>query len=233
MAEETKTAVDAAADTAKATNEAAGETAKKATQTNKRASKRVAKAANGAAKKTSRRAKAQRTTRRTARKPEAAAAKERTSMNFDPTNWMAGFGSFQAAPFQSLFAEAGERSQEAVRRSQQAAEELADITRANIEALVDSGRIAAEGARSIGQDVVQTSRDSIEQTAESVRLLAEVKSATEFVQLQSELARSSFDRMVAESSRLTESMVKLAGEAVQPISNRASTNAERLNKFVA
>ena len=53
------------------------------------------------------------------------------------------------------------------------------------------------------------------------------------MQLQSELARTSFDRMVAESSKLTESMVKLAGEAFQPLSNRATANAERFNTLVA
>jgi hypothetical protein len=39
--------------------------------------------------------------------------------------------------------------------------------------------------------------------------------------------------MVAETSKLTENMVKLAGEAFQPLSNRASANAERFNNFVA
>jgi phasin family protein len=254
MADETKTAADAAADTAKATIEAAGETVKQATKTavqatkaaekaaktNARASKRASKPASTATKKKTRRAKTQRRTsaktqRRTnARKPEAAAANERINVvNFDPNNWTAGFGAFPAAPFQSLFADAGERGQEAVQRSQQAAEDLTDLTRANVEALVDAGRIAAEGGRSIGQDFVESSREGIEKTAESVRLLAEAKSPTEFVQFQAEFARNSFDRMVSESSRLTESMVKLAGEAFQPLSNRASENAERLNKFIA
>ena len=45
--------------------------------------------------------------------------------------------------------------------------------------------------------------------------------------------RSSFDRMVSESSKLTEQVVKLAGEAIQPISNRASVNAERVNELMA
>lgn len=237
MAEENNKAADAAADAVEKTSEAARETAKDATKTTTRATKRVAKAAQTAAKKNSRRAKskAQRRPRRSERKPEAAAAaKERTNnVNFNSNNWTAGFGAFPAAPFQSLFADAGERGQEAVQRSQQAAEELAELTRANLEALVDAGRITAEGARSIGQDVVESSREGIEQTAESVRMLAEAKSPTEFVQFQAEFARNSFDRMVSESSRLTESMVKLAGEAFQPLSNRASENTERLNKFIA
>ena len=138
-----------------------------------------------------------------------------------------------AAPFQTLFADAGERGQEAFKRTQKAAEELAELTRANIEAMVDAGRIAVEGTRTLGQDVVASGRDGVEKAAEAVRSFAEAKSPTEFLQLQGEFARTSFDRMVAESSKLTESFVKLAGEAFQPLSNRASANAERFNSFVA
>ena len=94
-------------------------------------------------------------------------------------------------------------------------------------------RVASEGARALGQDVVASSRDGVEKAADAIRSLAEAKSPTEYLQLQSEFARASFDRAVAESSRLTESLVKLAGEAFQPLSNRASANAERFNTLVA
>ena len=111
--------------------------------------------------------------------------------------------------------------------------QIADLARGNVEALVEAGRVAAEGARSLGQDVVARGRDGAEKTADAIRSLAEAKSPTEFMQLQSELAKSSFDRLVAESSRLTESLVKLAGETIQPLSNRATANAARINSFVA
>jgi phasin family protein len=76
-------------------------------------------------------------------------------------------------------------------------------------------------------------RESVEQASAAVKTLAEAKSPTEFFQLQSELARASFVRAVAETSKLTEQLVKLAGEAVQPLSTRASLNAERLNDIAA
>jgi len=136
-------------------------------------------------------------------------------------------------PFQTLFNEAGERGQDAVRRSQKVAGELAELTRANVEAMVEAGRLASEGARSIGQDVVASSRDGVEQTADAIRSLAEAKSPTEYMQRQGEFARASFDRMVAETSKLTERVVKLAGEAAQPLQNRASLTAERINTLVA
>ena len=206
----------------------------------KRRSKRVAKRAAKTAKpavaaRKSRRAKTIRTARTAARKPAAAAFNQRIpTMNFVPNNVFEGFNAFTGnSPFQALFTETGERGQEAVKKSQKVAQELTDLARANVEAIVEAGRVAAEGARSIGQDAVARTREGAEQAADAIRSLTEAKSPTEFVQLQSELARTSFDRMVAETSRLTESMVKLAGKAFQPLSNRATANAERINNIVA
>ena len=168
-----------------------------------------------------------------ARKPAAPKIERTKTMTFDTTKLFA----FDALPgsdkFQALFADAGERSQEIVKKSQKAAEELAEIAKANVEALAEAGRIAATGARSISQDALASGRESIEQASAAVKSLVDAKSPTEFFQLQGELARASFDRAVAESSKFTEQLVKLAGEAVQPLSTRASLNAERINDLAA
>jgi len=207
------------------------ESAKVAKRTRAAVQRRVKRQA--AAEKTAIKAATRRIARKT-RKPArkvAAAAKERTktvtknAFNFD------AIPAF--APLQTILTEANERGQEMVKRSQKVAEELADLARANVEAVVEAGRVATEGARSIGQEVVAKQRDSFEQAADAVRSLAEAKSPTEYLQLQGEFARASFDRAVAESSKLTESLVKLAGEAFQPLSNRAAANAERFNTLVA
>jgi phasin family protein len=168
-------------------------------------------------------AAAPRTARKTTRKPARTAAAAQERIQTMTKTVFNGFDAVPAfAPFQSILADANERSQELVKRSQKVAEELADLARANVEAVVEAGRVAAEGARSISQDAVSTSRNGFEQAADAIRSLAEAKSPTEYLQLQGEFARASFDRAVAESSRLTESLVKLAGEAFQPLSNRAS-----------
>ncbi len=195
-----------------------------------------------AAKRVTRRTKAVRRSTKTTRGPKIAAAKiERNDfMTIDTNNWFANLGNFPkfdvlpgADKFQSLLTDAGERSQEAVRKSTEVAEELADVAKANVEAFVTAGRIAATGAKSLGQDIVARGREGVEQASEAVKTLAEAKSPTEFFALQSEIARSSFDRLVSEGSRLTESLVKLTGEAMQPLSNRASANAERIKNAVA
>ncbi len=229
--------VEAVADTtAKVVKESAAVAKKERSRTVRRVKREAAAektALKAAQKKTARRTTAARRTTRTAARRTAAAAQQRIETMTSKTVF-SGFDAVPAfAPFQTLFSEGNERAQEFVKRGQKVAEELADLARANVEAFVEAGRVASEGARSIGQDVVATGRDGVEQAADAIRSLAEAKSPTEYLQLQSEFARASFDRAVAESSRLTESLVKLAGEAFQPISNRATANAERFNTLVA
>jgi phasin family protein len=247
MADETKVeaqaVAEAAAEAPAKVAEAVAETVKTVVDESAKSAKRTRTAA---ARRVKREAVAQKTatkaaTRRTVRKTRIAArkaapkaarvAKQRTQImtknafNIDAIPAL--------APFQTILTEANERSQELVKKSQKVAEELADLARANVEAVVEAGRVATEGARSIGQNVVAKQRDGFEAAADAIRSLAEAKSPTEYLQLQSDFARASFDRAVAESSKLTESLVKLAGEAFQPLSNRASANAERFNTLVA
>jgi phasin family protein len=241
MADETQVEAQAAAEApakvATAVADTAATIAKESDKTAKRTrpatARRVKRVAAAAPKPTTRRGKiARRKTRTAARK--TAAATQKRNQTVTNKNFFNGFEAVPAfAPFQSIFADAGERSQDIAKKTQKVSEELADLARANVEAIVEAGRVASEGARSIGQDVVATSRDGVEQAADAIRSFAEAKSPTEYLQLQGEFARSSFDRAVAETSKLTESLVKLAGEAFQPLSNRATANAERFNTLVA
>ena len=222
IADTVETVAKESAKVAKRTRNSAARAARRETAVIKAASRRTARKTRAATRKT---------TRTAARK--TATAQERIQ-TVTKNNYFNGIDAIPAfAPFQSIFADANERSQDLVKKSQKVAEELADLARANVEAVVEAGRVATEGARSIGQDVVAKQRDSFEQAADAIRSLAEAKSPTEYLQLQGDFARASFDRAVAESSKLTESLVKLAGEAFQPLSNRASANAERFNTLVA
>ena len=223
---------------AKSARQTAAKTAKPARKARAVAAKRRARQApaklNATVKKITKRNV--KSTKRIAKASIAAATTqiERNSpMAYDFTKMFAGFELPAADRFQTIFAGAGERGQDLVRKSQEAASEMTEVAKANLEAITEAGRIAATGVRSLGQDALASSRDGFEQASTSLKTLADAKSPTEFFQLQSELARTSFDRIVAEGSKFTEAMVKLAGEAVQPLSNRASINAERINELAA
>ncbi|MES2326008.1 MAG: phasin family protein [Pseudomonadota bacterium] len=241
MADETKVVAQAAAEAPAKVTEVVADTVETVVKQSAKAAKptRTATARRAKREVVAQKAAAKTATRRTTRKTRTAARKTapkavRQTRTQTMTKNAFNFDTIPAfAPFQSIFTDANGRGQELVKRSQKVAEELADLARSNVEAVVEAGRVATEGARSIGQDVVAKQRDSFEQAADAIRSLAEAKSPTEYLQLQSDLARASFDRAVSETSKLTESLVKLAGEAFQPLSNRASANAERFNTLVA
>ena len=149
-------------------------------------------------------------------------------------NYFTGFTAFPGVQaFEKLFADATGRGEELAKRSRKAAEELADVTRANVDALVEASKIATSGAQSIGQQVLAKGRDNVDHAANAVRALAEAKTPAEVLQVQSDFFRGAFDRLVEESAALTESLVKVAGEAFEPISTRTSLNVERFNELVA
>ena len=243
MADETKVEAQVAREASEApakVAEAVAETIETVVQESAKVAKRTRAATQrrvkrqAVAEKTATKAAARRTVRKTRKPAKKAVAAAQKRINIVNKTAFKSFDAIPAfAPFQNILTEANERGQELAKKSQKVAEELADLARANVEAIVEAGRVATEGARSLGQDVVAKQRDSFEQAADAIRSLAEAKSPTEYLQLQGDFARASFDRMVAESSKLTESMVKLAGETFQPLSNRASANAERFNTLVA
>ena len=252
MADETKTeekieaAVEAVAAPAKAAAEKPVQTAAPAVEA-KPAAKPVAKKPTArrarkpapakvveAVKKVNKRAA--KTAKRARKAAPAASVKQIEgikTMTYDFNQLFAGFQLPGTDKYQQIVAEAGERSQQLAAKSQKAAEELSELAKANVEAIVEASRIYAGGAKALGQDVIASGRDGIEQASDAVKTLAEAKSPAEFFQIQSDLARASFDRFVAETSKLTERVVKLTGEAAEPLQTRASLNAERINTLVA
>jgi phasin family protein len=134
---------------------------------------------------------------------------------------------------QALFGDVNERARETVERSSRIVEEMTDLTRGNVEAIVASSKVAARGIETLGQEVAEFSRRSFEEASAAVRNIAEVRSPTDFFRLQSDFARSAFDNVIAESSKMSEAMMKLVGEVAEPITSRYSVAAERVKNLSA
>lgn len=128
----------------------------------------------------------------------------------------------------ALFAEAGDRTKGAVDKGQQMFAEINSFGKGNVEALVESSRIAARGFETLGNDTAAYARKSLEDVTLAAKTLATVKSPAEFMKLHGDFMRQSFDALVAETSRGTEAMLKLAGEVAQPISNRVALAADKV-----
>ena len=140
---------------------------------------------------------------------------------------------FGADRFQAAFGDINERAKAATEKGAKMVEEMTDLTRGNVEALVASSKVAAKGVETLGQNAADYSRKSFEDAQAVLKNIGEIRSATDFFKLQSDFARGAFDAAIAESARVSEAMLKIANDAAEPITSRYTVAAERVKTLAA
>lgn len=159
-----------------------------------------------------------------ASKPVAAATKGFKTMN----DTVKKFAEDAKTRAEALTADFNEKAKEAMAKSSKLAEEAVEFNKANVEALVESGKIAAKGFETLGQEGVAFARKSFEDTSAALKGYTAVKSPTEFFKLYAENSKKAFDAAVAQTSKTSELVVKLANESFAPISNRVSVISSKM-----
>lgn len=125
------------------------------------------------------------------------------------------------------------RAKAAYDKSTEMASEMNEFTKGNVEALMESGKILSEGVQDLGKTCADEAKAAFETMTADMKEIAAIKSPTELFQLQGKLMRRNFDSFVAFSSKSSEAMVKLANEAVAPLSSRMSLAADKVSKAAA
>jgi phasin family protein len=157
-------------------------------------------------------------------KPVAAAAKGFKTMN----DTVKKFAEDAKTRAEALTADFQERSKEALAKSSKLAEEAVEFNKANVEAFVEAGKIAAKGIETLGQEGVAFARKSFEDTSAALKGYTAVKSPTEFFKLYAENSKKAFDAAVAQTSKTSELVVKLTNDSFAPISNRVSVITSKM-----
>ena len=129
---------------------------------------------------------------------------------------------------QAMCADMNGRAKDALEKSSRMVEEFSALGKGNMEAMVESSRIAAKCFETLGQEAAEFTRKSMESATGAMRTMATTRSPAELMKLQSDYARSFFDQIVAETSRSTEMLIKLANDVAQPLSNRMAVTAEKM-----
>ena len=129
-----------------------------------------------------------------------------------------------------FFADVREKATEAAEKGKKLAAEATEFNKANLEALVEAGKIVAKGAQDLGKTNLEYAKKNFEEAQAAVKEVTAVKNPTDFVKLQGEWMRKGFDTAVAQGSKNTEALVKLANDMFQPISNRFAVAADFFKK---
>ncbi len=135
------------------------------------------------------------------------------------------------AKFETAYSDFNEKARAGVEKSTKAIEEMTEITKGNVEAMVESGKIAAKGMETLGQEAVDYGRKSFEKATASMKSFATVKTPTEFFQLHSQFVSSSFDDFTKEAARHGEVMMKLASDIAQPLTARVTVVTDKVKSL--
>lgn len=133
-------------------------------------------------------------------------------------------------PIAATFGEIQTRAKAVYEKSTEVATEVTEFTKGNVEALVESSKIFANGAQSLGKTYAEEAKSAYETLSADMKELAAVKSPAELFQLQGKIMRRNLDALVATTSKNGEAVFKLTNEALAPISSRANLAAEKLAK---
>ncbi len=109
-------------------------------------------------------------------------------------------------------------------------EDFLAFGQANMDAFVKSSQIWTAGMQDLSKQVAAAAQANFDETLAVFKALSAVKTPKDALDMQATLARTSLEKAVAETSKLTDASVKLAEQAFAPITAQMNLAAEKFAK---
>jgi len=135
--------------------------------------------------------------------------------------------------YERMFSAGKEQVEKASASAFKAYEDLSKFSKENLDAYVAAGTTIAKGYETIGRAWVNFTQETFEAGAAVAKALLSAKTLREAVDVQTDFAKTTFDKLVAEGTKVSEISVKVANEAVEPINARLNAAIEKLLKPIA
>ena len=94
-------------------------------------------------------------------------------------------------------------------------------------AMMQAGQIWAAGVQDLHKTFAATAQAQVEAAMGTFKALSSVKSLKEAMDLQTTLARASLETAVSESGKITDASMKLAEQAMAPLTARVTLAVEK------
>lgn len=117
--------------------------------------------------------------------------------------------------------------------AQKGFEQAIELGKGNVEALIKSSTIWAEGVQELAKAALAANQAAFEEGIANARALAGVKSVREAFELQTGFAKTAFEKLVAETTKLSEQGTKLAERAFAPVAERVNMTVASFGKPLA
>jgi phasin family protein len=137
------------------------------------------------------------------------------------------------AAFEQVTGASSHAMRENFDRSLAAMSEMSSFSKQNMEAMIASATAAQRGFEALSQRAAAFTKTAVENHMAAAKSLMTSKSVQEFVEKQTEYARTSFDAYVAELNSLSDVVAGVAKEAMQPLNERMSAVSHLMNSGAA
>jgi phasin family protein len=137
---------------------------------------------------------------------------------------------FNPKGFEDYMGQAKEQVEKAQAQTTKAVADMAAFSKENVDAFVVASTLYAKGFENVGKAWYALTQETVEASAAVAKALLGAKTLKEAVDLQTDFAKTTFDKYVAESTKLSEMSIKVANEAIQPINARVNVAVEKLLK---
>ena len=114
-----------------------------------------------------------------------------------------------------------------------AAEEAAEFSRGNLEAITKASQLYVTGVQDLSRQTMAMFQAFSEQAIEGVKALSTMKSMKDAADFQASFTKTAFERAVNDSTKLSEAAMKLAETSIEPISARMTLAMEKMGKPLA
>lgn len=133
---------------------------------------------------------------------------------------------------QAAFAQANEKTREVMDKGMKAMDEFGSHARGNADAWIHASKAATQGIETMVQQVAELSRKSFEQATSAMRTMAAARTPQDVFTAQNAFIKAQFDNFVGEYSKLTETVMKVSNEVIQPLQTSMTDAAAKAGDAV-
>jgi len=112
-------------------------------------------------------------------------------------------------------------------------EDVNAFNKDNVDALVKSGAVLAKAAQDFNSLWFDFAQASLEDSISATKALLGCKTLQQVAEVQGDLVKNSYDKLVAESRKISDMTAKVVENAAKPITGRVNVAVEKFTKPLA
>lgn len=135
--------------------------------------------------------------------------------------------------FEAIAADSQKAAKEQFEKLSEGFEKMSAFSQENVDAIIKSSEIATKAAEGFGTEMSNYSKKAFEDGVAAVQDFATAKNMTELFEKQTAFAKTSFEAMVAQSTKISDMMASSMKDVSKPLNERVTAASETMKTFTA